>query len=57
MWLFARLCEEVQELEEAMYAKEGEPDPDAVREECADVANFCMMLSDVTGALEGRSGR
>lgn len=52
-WLLKRLGEEVAELEEALFADEGYPDVDAVRSECADIANFCMFIADVTGGLDG----
>ncbi len=43
MWLLSRLKEEVEELEEALESKNSlEEAPD----ECADVANFAMMISD-----------
>ena len=50
--LFYSLEDEVEELREALNAVDwGEPansyDQDAVRKECADIANFAMMIVDV----------
>jgi len=46
LWLFERLVQEVFELHEALikttYSEE------EVIKECADVANFAMMIADVT---------
>lgn len=40
-WLFARLMDEVHELNEVM-----DEDPEKIIRECADVANFAMMIAD-----------
>jgi NTP pyrophosphatase (non-canonical NTP hydrolase) len=40
--LFERLLEETEELRMALQQRSGL----AIIEECADVANFCMMLAD-----------
>lgn len=49
-WLFGRLIDEAKELDEALNARDI-PSPtkeqvDAIRLECADVANFAMMIHD-----------
>ena len=44
-WLFARLVEEVGELAAALLAH----DEDAIRDECADVGNFAMMIHEWRG--------
>ena len=43
-YLFRRLEEETLELRKALLSG----DKDAIIEECADVANFAMMIADVT---------
>lgn len=58
-WLFTRLQEEVREVAELPIERiqfrwqNGDPDVNRQRlaRECADVANFAMMLVDVCGAL------
>lgn len=45
IYLFRRLKEEVGELEEALKTGSG----DEIRHECADAANFAMMIADVLG--------
>ncbi len=52
VWLLSRLSGEVRELEEALRADEGGPDVDAVGSECADCANYLMMIADVVGGLD-----
>lgn len=47
--LLAALLEELNELIEALYPEEGEPDADAVRAEAADCANYLMFICDVVG--------
>lgn len=42
-WLLERLRAEVGELEDAISLG----NPDEVLEECADVANFAMMIADI----------
>jgi NTP pyrophosphatase (non-canonical NTP hydrolase) len=49
--LFERLRAELTELQDEML--HGTPDPDAIAKECADVANFAMMIADVVGGLRG----
>ena len=65
-WLFSRLKEEVAELEAAMNKPLGDcscrsvdecqhigrfRDEDEIRSECADIANFAMMIADVAGGM------
>lgn len=47
-WLFLRMREELGELEGALCRY----DHDAVRQECADVANFAMMICENLAADE-----
>ena len=47
--LFQRLQEEIIELALALSRE----DTEAIGEECADVANFAMMIADLHGALGG----
>jgi len=44
-WLFGRLCDETIELEEALKNYRGHS-PTNILEECADIANFAMMIHD-----------
>ncbi len=46
-YLFTRLIEEVGEISQA--ARNGDP----ITKECADVANFAMMIADRFGNLKG----
>jgi len=46
--LLGRLEDELEELKRAVRCAES---PEAVARECADVANFAMMLADVVGGL------
>jgi len=46
--LLERLHEEVEELERAIMEDDN---PQNIAKECADVANFCMMIADVVGGL------
>lgn len=46
-WLLTRMKEEVRELEQAAFPLSGdEADVEAIVRECADVANFAMMVAD-----------
>ena len=47
-WLLLRLREEILELVEAIM----EGDPEAARDEAADVGNFAMMIHDNLGRLK-----
>ncbi len=63
-WLLTRLKEEVRELEDVLARNEpcgcrsvgecwhNQPGEEAVRVECADVANFALMIADVAGGME-----
>ena len=56
-WFFARLLEEAGDLVKACRSSaDGNPfrppDPASVAKEAADVANFCMFIADVAGALK-----
>lgn len=42
-WLLGRLRQEVEELDCALHAK----DAQMIETECADVANFAMMIADI----------
>jgi NTP pyrophosphatase (non-canonical NTP hydrolase) len=44
-WLLKRLGEELKELRKALRAKDS---PERIACEAADVANFAMMIADVT---------
>lgn len=61
-WLLNRLLSEVGELVEVI-GKKGvpgfgkEPRQARIRSECADVANFAMMIADVAGGLRPRAAR
>lgn len=46
-WLYMRLQGEIGELYAELMAKK--VDPDKVARECADVANFAMMIADRVG--------
>ncbi|MCG3177341.1 MAG: hypothetical protein MOGMAGMI_02313 [Candidatus Omnitrophica bacterium] len=48
-YLRDRLHQEVRELDRALLGSGGQYDPSAVAKECADVANFAMMLRDNVG--------
>ena len=56
-WLFTRMEEEMNELYrslEPIYGRSGGKDLEAARRECADVANFAMMIADnLTRARRG----
>ena len=65
-WLLKRLREEVDELERALPRRatvrgiddpsyEGGGSPRQIAEECADVANFAMMIADRVGGLKPKS--
>lgn len=43
-WLLERLCDELQELVDALI----DGDPEAIRMEAADVGNFALFISDNT---------
>jgi NTP pyrophosphatase (non-canonical NTP hydrolase) len=43
-WLLGRLLEEISELEEALR----QANRRAIERECADIANFAMMIADQT---------
>jgi NTP pyrophosphatase (non-canonical NTP hydrolase) len=47
-WLVMRIAKEYVELQEAILSKEP---PEAVAKECADIANFAMMVADNSGGL------
>lgn len=49
--LLKRLGEEVVELRKEIRKPNAKKDPDQIRREVADVANFAMMIADVCGAL------
>jgi hypothetical protein len=52
-WLLSRLREEVNELEQTMYAAAaGDVCVDHVVSEAADVANFAMMIADIARGME-----
>ena len=53
-WLLSRISDEVAELEK-LFDDQGEfiGTPDQLLAECADIANFCMMLADRLGNLLG----
>jgi hypothetical protein len=51
--LFDKLMHEVIELALALNARE----KSRILEECADVANFAMMIADVHDALDGAAGQ
>jgi NTP pyrophosphatase (non-canonical NTP hydrolase) len=51
-WLFTRLEEEAGELYTSNLTGPTEEDRKKIGEEAADVANFAMMIADVTGALK-----
>ena len=64
-WLLEQLRKEVDELDAALPVRlgvRGADDPSygyglsplAIRSECADVANFAMMIADVAGGLEAK---
>ncbi len=51
--LFTRLRkDETAELVSAVYSYQHDGSPGCVLDEAADVANFCLMIADVCGALE-----
>ena len=52
-WLLARLRDEVEELAATLRVSCPRAD---IRGECADVANFAMMISDVAGGLKPKRG-
>lgn len=58
MDLLARIAGETQELRDAIFDWQCRPDSDDAKErlrvasEAADVANFCLMIVDVVGALD-----
>ena len=55
LWLLARMVEEVGELSSLMNRDRGLPEGASVRaiaRECADVANFAMMIADNYGGLD-----
>jgi len=49
-WLLDRLFDEANELRDELRDSQ---DAGAVARECADVANFAMMIADVVGGLPG----
>ena len=49
LWLLARLEQELQELKQAIK----EDDPLSISYECADVANFAMMIADNEARNDG----
>ena len=50
--LFDRLMEEVDELkEELILLRDGKGDGAAIGLECADVANFALMIQDITSTV------
>ena len=52
LWLLSRLMREVAELTDVL-GDEGLADRrHCIRRECADVANFAMMISDVAGGMK-----
>jgi NTP pyrophosphatase (non-canonical NTP hydrolase) len=50
-YLLERLDEEVEELKKALHPMRKD-DPQRLLKEAVDVANFCMMIADVVGALK-----
>ena len=50
MYLYARLREEMGELEKALdESLTGEYSPEVIADECVDVGNFAMMIYDILG--------
>lgn len=52
-YLFGLMNREVEELRSTIPTALRPVDPNALSLEAADVANFAMMIADVTGALDG----
>lgn len=53
-WLRGRLHQEVAELDSAIRGLSRGVRPQEVAREAADVANFCMMIADRCGGMDGQ---